>query len=392
VAECGIGGPVDELLLQEVAGHPSRPLSVGNDVRYRFAVNGEHDPLTASHRIDNLARAVPEVPDANLHVLRRSTLIFVWVPHPNLPGRPSDLASDAFRLAETERPGIQFWEFGNDGCEMTDRSALTVMTTGANSGIGLATALRVAALGFHSVGSVRSEAKASEVAGAGERAGVTVDTVLLDVTKARQSSSVINELRPWAIVNCAGYPGIGAIEDVTDSEARRQFETMVLAPMRLARLALPHMRQNGQGRIVNMSSIYGLATTPFSGWYQACKHALEAASDALRIEVARDGIRVSLVEPGGIHTGIWSAFEDDLRRHAGSAYDSGYQRSRIVIQAFSHVMGEPAGVAKAVGTALTVRAPRARYLVGYDARIIAAATPLIPTEIWDRMARIVTGL
>jgi NAD(P)-dependent dehydrogenase (short-subunit alcohol dehydrogenase family) len=275
---------------------------------------------------------------------------------------------------------------------MTERSEFTVLTTGANSGIGLATALRVAELGFHSVGSVRSDAKASEVVGAGRQAGVRVDTVLLDVTRARQCASVIDELRPWAVVNCAGFPGVGAIEDIPDSQARRQFETMVLAPLRLARLALPHMRALGEGRIVQMSSIYGLATTPFSGWYQACKHALEAASDALRIEVARDGIRVVMIEPGGIHTGIWDAFQDDLRGHAGSDYRAGYRRSEALLGALSHVMGEPEGVAKAVGRALTVRSPRARYLVGYDARIVAAAEPLIPTDLWDRVARLVTGL
>jgi NAD(P)-dependent dehydrogenase (short-subunit alcohol dehydrogenase family) len=275
---------------------------------------------------------------------------------------------------------------------MTDRSRCTVLTTGANSGIGLATAVHLAVLGFRSVGSVRSDAKAAEVCEAAGRAGVIVDTVLLDVTKARRCAAVVDEVRPWAVVNCAGFPGVGAIEDVTDSEARRQFETMVLAPMRLSRLALPHMRARGQGRIVHMSSIYGLATTPFSGWYQACKHALEAASDALRVEVARDGIRVVMIEPGGVHTGIWDAFEDDLRRHAGSDYRAGYQRSRALLRVLSHVMGEPEGVAKAVGRALTVRSPRARYLVGYDARIIAAAEPLIPTELWDRVARLVTGL
>ncbi|MGO8872855.1 MAG: SDR family NAD(P)-dependent oxidoreductase [Acidimicrobiales bacterium] len=275
---------------------------------------------------------------------------------------------------------------------MTARSERTVLTTGANSGIGLATAMRVAELGFHSVGSVRSEAKAAEVSRAGARADLAIDTVLLDVTKSRQCTSVIEELRPWALVNCAGYPGVGAIEDITDSEARRQIETMVLAPMRLARLALPHMREQGQGRIVNISSIYGLTTTPFSGWYQACKHALEGASDALRVEVARDGIHVVMIEPGGIHTGIWDAFEADIHRHAASAYGAGYQRARALLQAFSHFMGEPEGVAKAVGKALTVRSPRARYLVGHDAKIIAATNPLIPTELRDRITRLITGL
>ena len=275
---------------------------------------------------------------------------------------------------------------------MTSRSEHTVLITGANSGIGLATVLHLAGLGFHAVGSVRSDAKAARVTRAAADAGVSVKTVLLDVTAARRCATVIRELRPWAVVNCAGYPGVGAIEDVTDSEIRRQLETMVIAPMRLARLALPLMREEGEGRIVNISSIYGLTTTPFSGWYQACKHALEAASDALRLEVARDGIRVVIIEPGAIHTEIWGAFEDDVFRRDGSAYDAGYQRVHALLNAFSQFMGEPDGVAQAVGKVLTTRSPRARYLVGHDAEVIAAIQPLIPTQLRDRITRLVTDL
>jgi len=273
-----------------------------------------------------------------------------------------------------------------------DRHERTVLTTGANSGIGLATVVHLAALGFHSVGSVRSEAKAVEVAQAAANAGVTVYTVLLDVTDAVGCAAVISELRPWAVVNNAGFSGVGAIEDVTDEEARHQLETMVIAPMRLSRLALPHMRAAGQGRIVNVSSIYGLTTTPFSGWYQACKHALEAASDALRLEVARDGIRVVLVEPGGFKTGIWEQVGEDVSHHPGSNYEAGYHRIQSLLKSFSGFMGEPQGVAKVIGKALTVGSPRARYLVGRDARAIAATQPLILTELRDRITRLVTGL
>ena len=275
---------------------------------------------------------------------------------------------------------------------MTGRHDRTVLTTGANSGIGLATVMHLARLGFRSVGSVRSEAKATEVAKAAASTGCSVDTVLLDVTDAERCAAVIEELHPWAIVNNAGYSGIGAIEDITDEEARKQLETMVVAPMRLARLALPHMRAAGEGRVVNVSSIYGLTTTPFSGWYQACKHALEAASDALRLEVTRDGIKVVLVEPGGFKTGIWTELNEDVARHAGSNYEVGYQRTRSLLKLFMGLMGEPEGVAKSIGNALTSRSPRARYLVGPDAQAVAAAQPFIPTRLRDRITRLVAGL
>jgi NAD(P)-dependent dehydrogenase (short-subunit alcohol dehydrogenase family) len=275
---------------------------------------------------------------------------------------------------------------------MTTRAERTVLTTGANSGIGLATVVHLAKLGFRSVGSVRSAAKADQVAEAAGEAGVSVDTVQLDVTDAENCAAVIGALRPWAVVNNAGYSGIGAIEDIPDEEVRRQLETMVVAPMRLARLALPSMRSAGDGRVVNISSIYGRTTTPFSGWYQASKHALEAASDALRLEVARDGIKVVLIEPGGFRTGIWDDLEHDVARRSGSSYDDGYQRTRTLLRLFMGLMGEPEGVAKAIGRALTARAPRARYLVGRDAQAIALAQPLIPTAFRDRLTRFVVRL
>jgi NAD(P)-dependent dehydrogenase (short-subunit alcohol dehydrogenase family) len=275
---------------------------------------------------------------------------------------------------------------------MTDAGGKVVLTTGANSGIGLATVVRLATLGFRSVGTVRSDAKAATVTAAADAAGVSVETVLLDVTNAMRCAEVVDQVRPWAIVNNAGFSGVGAIEDVSDEEARQQLETMVVAPMRLARLALPQMRAARDGRIVNVSSIYGLTTTPFSGWYQASKHALEAASDALRLEVARDGIRVVLIEPGGFKTGIWEEFESDVSRREDSGYEAAYHRIRSLLDPFMKFMGEPEGAAKVIAKALTVNAPHARYLVGRDAQMIAAAQPFIPSVLRDRVTRFVVGL
>lgn len=275
---------------------------------------------------------------------------------------------------------------------MTDPNGKVVLTTGANSGIGLATVVRLATLGFRSVGTVRSETKAAMVAAAAEDAGCSVETMLLDVTDATQCAEVVEHVRPWAVVNNAGYSGIGAIEDVTDDEARHQLETMVVAPMRLARLALPHMRVAGDGRIINVSSIYGLTTTPFSGWYQASKHALEAASDALRLELARDGIRVVLIEPGGFKTGIWEEFEADVLRREDSGYEAAYQRMQAVLHPFMRFMGEPEGAANVIARALTATTPHARYLVGRDAQLIAATQPFLPSILRDRVTRFIVGL
>jgi NAD(P)-dependent dehydrogenase (short-subunit alcohol dehydrogenase family) len=275
---------------------------------------------------------------------------------------------------------------------MTDRSERTVLTTGANSGVGLATVVHLGQLGFHSVGSVRTAAKAAAVAGAAEKAGVSVETVRLEVTDPERCAAVIAKLRPWALVNNAGYLGLGAIEDVTDDEARQQFETMVLAPLRLARFAVPHMREAGGGRIVNISSIYGRTTTPLTGWYQATKHALEAATDALRTEVARDEIRVILIEPGGLRTGLWEELDQSVGRYVGSLYNVNYERTRTLVRAYMGFMTNPTRVAQCIGKALTSGGPRARYVIGPDAQTIAAAQALIPTCIRDRVTRLVAGL
>ena len=273
-----------------------------------------------------------------------------------------------------------------------DRADRTVIVTGANSGIGLATVLELSRLGFDTVGTVRSKAKASSVAAAATEAGVSVRTVLLDVTDAERAAKVIDDLRPWAVVNNAGYSGMGAVEDIPDEEVRDQLEAMVVAPIRLARLALPHMRAQGGGRIINISSIYGLTTTPFSGWYQATKHALEAVSDALRLEVARDGIKVVLVEPGAFKTGIWEEFDRDVAKRGPSPYRPGYQRTRQLMGLAMPFMGEPAAVAKVIATSLTTRSPRPRYLVGMDAQAIARSQPLLPTVVRDRVTRLFLGL
>ncbi len=268
----------------------------------------------------------------------------------------------------------------------------TVLTTGANSGIGLATALEVARRGYHSVGSVRSEAKAEQVRRAAQAAGLKVDTVLMDVNNAADCRRVVKRLMPYAVVNNAGFPATGAVEDVSDREAREVLETMVIAPMRLARLALPHMRAAGEGRIVNISSIYGVTTTPLSGWYQAAKHALEAVSDALRMEVANTGVKVVLVEPGGFKTGIWEESEKSLEQRKGSLYEQAYRRTLRGARLTQPIMGAPETVAKVVAKAIAGKNPRARYLVGYDAQFLAAVERLAPTLVKDRVSRLTLGL
>ena len=277
---------------------------------------------------------------------------------------------------------------------MTALERDAVLTTGANSGIGLATVIELARRGFRSFGSVRSTAKADIVHKAAAQAGVEVETVLLDVTDADACRGVIDDLDVdlFGLVNNAGYGMTGAIEDVTDEEAHHLFETMLFAPMRLSRLVLPGMRAAERGYIVNVSSIMGITTTPLTGWYQGAKHALEAASDALRLEVAGDGIHVVLVEPGGFKTSIWDDLERDIEKRGDSRFGGAYRRSQQMMKLSSPIMGEPQQCAKVIARALSSKRPRARYLVGVDAMALAATDRLTPTAIKDRVIRLTLGL
>ena len=268
----------------------------------------------------------------------------------------------------------------------------TVLTTGVNSGIGLATVIELARRGHRSVGSVRSTAKARRVHEHAREAGVEVETVLLDVTDAAACARVVDQVRPDALVNNAGFSTTGAIEDVNDADAHLAMETMVFAPMRLARLAIPHMRERGWGRVVNVSSIFGRTTTPLNGWYQASKHALEALSDALRIEVASSGIGVVLIEPGGFRTGIWDTNEKQVERYDDSRYQTAYKRSMQGVRLSGPLMGKPDTVAKVIAGAIAAKRPKARHLVGYDAQAVVIYDRVVPTGVRDRITRIALGL
>lgn len=273
-------------------------------------------------------------------------------------------------------------------------SERAVLVTGANSGIGLATVVELAQRGFRSIGSVRSEEKAEVVEKAAADAGVEISTVLLDVNDAERCEQVVGELQLWGLVNNAGYALTGAVEDVGDGEAHSLFETMVHAPVRLARLALPAMRARGDGRIVNVGSIMGRVSVPFAGHYTAAKHAIEALTDALRVEVAGDGVRVILIEPGGLKTGIWEEFERDITKRdaEGSRFVDGYRRSLQMQRLLVPLMGSPETCANVIADALGARVPRARYLVGIDAQAANLAYSLAPTFVRDRVYRLSLGL
>jgi len=273
----------------------------------------------------------------------------------------------------------------------------SVVVTGANSGIGLATTLLLAHSGYDVIGTVRSAAKADSVVNAAERQRLAVRTVLCDVTDASATAAAFGKISkltgggPWAVVNNAGYAQAGAIEDVDDAHVRRQLETNLVAPARVAQLVLPGMRERGDGRIVNISSVAGRLSVPVMGWYCASKHGLEAMTDALRMEVAPFGVRVSLVEPGSFGTAIW-ADADYPSDPATPEYGAAYARGSGGTRAMSRFMPDPVWVARTVLLSLRSPVPLARYLVGVDAVGGTVAERLVPTFVSDKVKAVAAGL
>lgn len=268
----------------------------------------------------------------------------------------------------------------------------TVLVTGANSGLGLATCLHLAGLGFRVVGTARSEEKLDVLRKAAGEAGVQVDGAVVDVTDGPGCEAVVGDVQPWGLVNNAGYMNMGRVIDVTAEEALLQLDTLVVAPMRLATLALPGMRQRGSGRIVNVSSAIAHGSAAMTGWYQASKHALSAVTDALRREVAEDGIDVVLVEPGSLDTGLWDKAEDDLlRRREGAGDTTAYDRTVSILRTGRPFMPGPELAAEAIGRALTAGRPDVRYSVGLDAPLVRLAERLLPDRMQDRLLRAAMG-
>ncbi|WP_255306539.1 SDR family oxidoreductase [Streptomyces sp. Wb2n-11] len=273
----------------------------------------------------------------------------------------------------------------------------SVMVTGATGGIGASTALRLAGCGFDVIGTARSQEKADGLLAAAAARGRPLRTVVLDVAEPSSCEEAMGRIAEmtggglWAVVNNAGVPQAGAIEDVSDEQARYLLEVNLLGAMRICRLALPQMRRRGEGRIVNVSSGLGRVPWPLGGWYSASKHALNALTHCLRVEMAHAGVRVSLVEPGTFATTMLDRAVDDLAQ-ADRGESAGYDRSKSLLGAVNARVPGPEPVARTIEKALTSSRPRARYTVGFDARLLVPLHTMSPLWLSDWVKHTVSGL
>lgn len=263
-----------------------------------------------------------------------------------------------------------------------------VLVTGSSSGIGLATALHLADQGFRVIASARTVEGCRLVGEAATRAGVTVETAVVDVRDPGTYTELVPRLDLWALVNNAGHLIAGTVEDVAIDEARDLFETLLFGPMRLVQLALPAMRHRGEGRVVNVTSATSHVTGPLLGWYGAVKHAMTAMNESLRAEVAGTGIQVVAVEPGAVDTAIWDTFEAQAKsRGPGSRTPATYERALGLLRRARPRMHGPDLVAAAVAAALQSGRAKHTYRVGWDARALWLAARLVPPGARDRVVR-----
>ncbi|HEY7836390.1 MAG TPA: SDR family NAD(P)-dependent oxidoreductase [Solirubrobacteraceae bacterium] len=269
-----------------------------------------------------------------------------------------------------------------------------VLITGCSSGIGRATAQRLAAGGWRVYATARRPESIADLLDAG------CQTLALDVTDEQSMGAAVDAVEQaegavGVLINNAGYSQSGAIETVPIDAVRRQFETNVFGLVRLTQMVLPRMRAQRWGKIVNVGSMGGRLSFPGAGHYHATKHALEAISDALRFELRGFGIDVVLLEPGlittefgetatGSMTGISSAAEDPYARFnatVGAVTKGAYEGPMRLLGA------GPERVAKVIERAISRSNPPPRITITPSAKLTIGMRRLMPDRLWDAAMR-----
>jgi NAD(P)-dependent dehydrogenase (short-subunit alcohol dehydrogenase family) len=262
-----------------------------------------------------------------------------------------------------------------------------VVVTGASTGIGQATARHLRELGFDVFAGVRKDEDADRARQAG------LSPLILDVTDGdsiERARAEIESERLAGLVNNAGIAVSGPLEFIPVDEFRHQLDVNVVGQVAVTQAFLPALRRS-RGRVVNISSIGGRVALPLLGPYAASKFALEAVSDSLRREMRPFGVKVVVVEPGGIKTPIWDKGNeraDDLMQampeEATELYGGVVDKIRAESRKIAEERGlPPEAVAEVVGKAMTAGRPKTRYLVGRDAKLRAAVARWAPDRAMD---------
>jgi NADP-dependent 3-hydroxy acid dehydrogenase YdfG len=263
----------------------------------------------------------------------------------------------------------------------------TVLVTGASSGIGAATARLLLERGWRVFAAARRLEAMEPLAALG------AEVMALDVSNDQSRRELADQLTAKvgaldALVNNAGFGEVGPLETLPLERARAMFDVNVFGLMGLTQQLLPAMRERGSGRIVNISSIAGRWVSPGAGWYGASKFAVEALSDALRLELKAFGVNVVVVEPGVIATDFAHVVSPSMEQSLSCSVYSTMMRA--VCKSWDSVFRDasPAlDVARTIERALTAPSPQARYRCGHQSASVIASQ-ILPTRLWDKIVRI----
>ena len=270
-----------------------------------------------------------------------------------------------------------------------------VIITGASSGLGEAAARRLARGGAKLVISARRSERLEALARELDPSGQRVLAVAADVTDGAGRQRLVDGAlqkfgRIDALVNNAGYGTRGPVELVPVELIRRNFETNLFSLIALTQLVIPHLRERGAGRIINIGSVAGRIARPLSSIYDSTKHALEAITDGLRGELAPFGIDVVLIRPGFILTGFVEAANQASEPVIGNAgpYTPYFEGFRNDYKKLQRIAGQPDDIARLVEKALTARRPAPRYAAPAHAKLLLFLKWLLPGRVLDWMVRL----
>lgn len=262
-----------------------------------------------------------------------------------------------------------------------------VLVTGASSGIGKATAKTLIEEGYIVYVAARRVEKMDDLKALGAH------PLKMDITKEEDIEAVVETITQAhggvdILINNAGFGMYGAMEDTTLDDARYQFEVNLFGLARLTQAVLPHMRTQGFGKIVNLSSMGGKIYFPLGTWYHATKHALEGWSDALRLEVAPFGIDVIIIEPGAIKTEFGDVMITPMMERSGDTAYADLAERMAAASRDSYEKGQsspPSLIAHTIAKALKARRPRTRYAAGTWAKPLMAARKWLGDRVFDRL-------
>jgi len=268
-----------------------------------------------------------------------------------------------------------------------------ILVTGSSTGLGLEVALHLAGEGFRVFAAVRRTESVVEVERAAAARHVTLDVVRLDLTDADSIEAAVAEVVTrsggiYALINNGGIGLRGAVEDSSEEEIRRVFETNVFGTIAVTRAALPHMRAAGCGRIVTVTSVGGRVPGFGVSIYCSSKFAQEGLGEGLALELAPFGIQSVIVEPGIIKTSRWAEHRGTARgaQDPHSPYHGLFWASEAIADRIvERSPTRPADVARTIGSALTAEQPRMRYVVGRGATVVIALRRYLPEPVFERL-------